>query len=82
LWQLVAIDVRMADGGDEAVVPFFLQGEIRNISQMIATGRQTTNSTMGACASNGVVVAKGQDLLRLYDEAASLVEGLSKKLGR
>jgi hypothetical protein len=51
---------------------------------LLAQDRKAISTTMGlrSCAANRVVVAKGQEILRLCDEAGALVGAISKKLGR
>ena len=50
---------------------------------LLAQDRKAISTTMGlrSCAANGVVVAKGREILRLCDEATSLVGAISKKIG-
>ena len=49
---------------------------------LLAQDRKAISTTMGlrSCAGNGVVVAKGQEVLRLCDEAGALVGAIVKKL--
>jgi hypothetical protein len=44
--------------------------------------RKAINTTMQYCAGNAVVAAKGQQVLRLCDEAGALVGAIGRKLGR
>ena len=48
-----------------------------------AQDRKAISTIMGlqSCAGNGVVVGKGREILRLCDEATSLVGAISKKIG-
>ena len=50
---------------------------------LLAQDRKAISTTMGlrSCAANGVVVTKGREILRLCDEATSLVGAISKKIG-
>ena len=50
---------------------------------LLAQDRRAISTIMGlhSCAGNGVVVAKGREILRLCDEATSLVGAISKKIG-
>jgi hypothetical protein len=82
LYALVAIDVAMVDQRDEMMVQYYLQDEIRAFRGIIDDQEQLINQSLGVCASSEAVAAKGQDLLRLLDDASSLVEGISRKLGR
>jgi hypothetical protein len=49
---------------------------------LLVQDRKAISTTMGlqSCAGNGVVAAKGQQILRLCDEAGALVVAISKKL--
>jgi hypothetical protein len=51
---------------------------------LLPQDRKAVSTTMGlrSCAANGVVPAKGQEILRLCDEADALVAAISKKIGR
>jgi hypothetical protein len=80
--DLVAIDVEMIDQRDEAVVLGYLQIEIKVFPNGIAINRREINAIMGQCTSNGLLAAEAQELLRLHNDAASFVEGVSRKLGR
>jgi hypothetical protein len=50
---------------------------------LLAQDRKAISTTMGlpSCAGNGVVAGKGQAILRLCDEAGTLVGAISKKIG-
>ena len=51
---------------------------------LLALDRKAIGTTMGlrTCAVNGSVVAKGQEILRLCDEAGALVGAIGKKIGK
>jgi hypothetical protein len=43
--------------------------------------RHTMNLTVVRCSQDGATVAKSQEILRIYGDAALLVQSLIKKLG-
>jgi hypothetical protein len=49
---------------------------------LLPQDRKAISTAMRSCAGNGVVAAKGQQILRLCDDASALVGAISKKLGR
>jgi hypothetical protein len=81
LYVLVAIDVAVIDRRDETAVLGYLQKEIRASPSVFGALRQETNAGLGTCASNGVVAARGQEFLRLLDDASSLIQWISKRQG-
>ena len=72
----------MVNPDDEAVLVSELRENIKNFQQALANNRNSVNGFIGICGPSGVVAVKGQELLRLYDEAAALVEIISNKIGR
>ncbi len=69
--------------GDTQAKPVLLLRANQFLS-LLALDRKAISTTMGlrACAPFKVVAAKGQDILRLCDEAGVLVGGISKKISQ
>jgi hypothetical protein len=83
LYALVATDVAMVDQRDEMIVQYYLKEEIRAFRGISDEQENLINQSLsGGCASSEALAASGQDLLRLLDDASSLVEGIDRKLGR
>ncbi len=69
---------------DDTQVKATLLSRADKFLSLLAQDRSAISTTMGlrSCAANGVVPAKGQEILRLCSEAGALVGAISKKLGR
>ncbi len=80
--EVVALLATQMDNSlDEAQVIEELRGQIRTFFVNLAIQRKDINGTIGLCAASGPVAVKSQDILHLYDEAASLVGAISTKIG-
>jgi len=68
---------------DDTQVNTALRLRANKFLSLLAQDRKVISTIMGlqSCAGNGVVVAKGREILRLCDEATSLVGAISKKIG-
>ena len=82
VYDLVALDVEMVDPSDERAVIKYLRLEIDSFLRDVASDREHINGIVGECSSSEAVAAKAQKILRLFDEATSLVGAISKKIGR
>jgi hypothetical protein len=82
-YMLVSIAAAMRDSHDEEQVLIWLQsGDLPYAPTILANQRRRINLAMAICSGNGMAAVKGQELLRLHDEAGSWLAWISKKIGR
>jgi hypothetical protein len=79
--SFVRLEVEMVDPTDERTVIKYLRLDVNNFLVGVGDRRKHVNGIVGQCASSGLVAAKAQEILRLFQEGAALVEVISKKIG-
>jgi hypothetical protein len=77
---VVGIATQMVHDADELLVLKVLHLEARYFQDQMKISRQMLNSTLGRCSHDGATVAKTQEILRVYSDAASLVESTARKI--
>jgi hypothetical protein len=77
---LVGIAARMGDGKDESFVIALLLVNASGFLKQLEFHRRTINLTAARCSQDGATVAKSQEILRIYTDAASLVQSIIKKI--
>jgi hypothetical protein len=70
----------MVDIADEKGVIRVLSIEAPPFPKALEAIRQGTNNIMGECAQDGPTTAEGQELLRIFDTAASQLRSIIKKI--
>jgi hypothetical protein len=80
LYSMAAIASLMKDKSDEQTVLHFLNEDAAGFLDHVDIDRKGINLTAGYCSSNNVVVVKAQEILRFYDEAASVVRSMMSGL--
>jgi len=76
LRSMALLALSMKDKSDEQTVLEFLNEYATVFLEHIDISRQRINSTAGYCSSSNIAVAKAQEILRFYDEAASVVRSM------
>ena len=71
----------MTDSRDETFALAMLTIDARGFLANQENYRTMLNSTLSKCSQDGATVAKGQEILRIYSDAASLVQSIVKKIG-
>ena len=76
-------ELEHGSSADDTQVKTGLRLRADKFLSLLAQDRKAISTIMGlqSCAGNGVVVGKGREILRLCDEATSLVGAISKKIG-
>jgi hypothetical protein len=77
---LVGVSSKMVDPNDERIVFLFLDSQAKDLLKTLQFKRRLANLAMDTCSQDGTVMAKFQATLRIYDDAASLVESTIKKI--
>ena len=72
--RLVALVAKMVDGRDEQFVILVLGQAATIFPKQLEENRHLINQTMRRCVSDVMVATKGQEILLIYGDAASLVE--------
>jgi hypothetical protein len=80
LTSMVSLASSMVNKLDEQMVLATLNMDATSFLKHIELGRKGINSTAGYCSSNNVAVAKAQEILKLYDEATSVVRSMMSRL--
>ena len=80
---LVGLAARMADSKDELLVLGLLRIDATGFVKQVEFYRHRLNLTVSksTCSRDGATIAKSQEMLRLYSDAASLVQSIIKKIG-
>jgi hypothetical protein len=78
---LVGLAGKMADGRDELFVIRVLRSDASYLLAQLEFYRRRTNLTVVKCSQEGATVAKSQEILRTYTDAASLMQSIIKKIG-
>ena len=76
LEQMVSIASSMVDKSDEQTVLGAFKIEAEHLLKRIELNRKGINLTAGYCSRGNVVAVKAQEILRLYDEASSLLRSM------
>jgi len=74
--QMVSIASFMVDKSDEQTVLAAFKIEADRFLKQVELNRKEINLTAGYCSWNNVVAVKAQEILRLYDEASSLLRSM------
>jgi hypothetical protein len=77
---IIGIESQMSNVPDDKVAIKVLTMEIKSLEHTLDMQRKFVNSNMGFCSTNGVVAAKGQEILRAFDEVAAWHRSISKKV--
>jgi hypothetical protein len=77
---LVGVSSKMVDPNDERIVFLFLDNQAKGFLKTLQFKRRLATLTEDKCSQDGTVTAKVQAALRIYDNAASLVESIIKKI--
>jgi hypothetical protein len=78
--NLIGIEGQMTNAPDGQVVMKYLPLAVRDLEHTLNLDRKSVNSTMGICSRFGVVAAKGQQILRVFDEIAAWHQSVSMKV--
>jgi hypothetical protein len=76
LEQMVSIASLMVDKSDEQTVLGAFKIEADHFLKQIELNRKGINLTAGYCSRGNVVAVKAQEILRLYDEASSILRSM------
>jgi hypothetical protein len=76
LEQMLSIASLMVDKSDEQTVLGAFKIEANHSLKQIELNRKGINLTAGYCSRGNVVALKAQEILRLYDEASSLLRSM------
>jgi hypothetical protein len=79
---LAGLEPAMVSPADDTKVTIELRARVEDFLRSLALERKLINQHITYCPSIGVITAKGQEILRLYDEVGALVGAIGKKLGR
>jgi hypothetical protein len=79
---LAGLEPAMVSPADDTKVTIELRARVEDFLGSLALERKLINQHITYCPSIGVITAKGQEILRLYDEVGALVGAIGKKLGR
>ena len=74
--QMVSIASFMVDKFDEQTVLAAFKIEADRFLKQVELNRKRINLTAGYCSWNNVVAVKAKEILRLYDEASSLLRSM------
>jgi hypothetical protein len=80
LRSMALLALSMKDKSDEKTVLDFLHEYATGFLEHIDISRQSINSTAGYCSSVNVAVAKAQEVLKLQEEATSVVRSMMSRL--
>ncbi len=81
VWREAGLAGKMTDSRDETFALAMLTIDARGFLANQENYRTMLNSTLSKCSQDGATVAKGQEILRIYSDAASLVQSIVKKIG-
>jgi hypothetical protein len=77
---LVGLSSKMVDPNDERIVFLFLDNQAKGFLKTLQFKRRLANLVEDKCSQDGTITAKVQAALRIYDQAAALVEATIKKI--
>jgi hypothetical protein len=80
LTLLVLLASEMVDITDEKEAIRLLSNDAPAFLKSLEANRRGTNFVIGECAQDNIMAVKGQELLRMFDKAASLVGSIVKKI--
>jgi hypothetical protein len=81
--NLVELAAKMVHGTDMTFVSAVLSVEVPAFLEQLKSHQQMLDLTLtsAGCSQDGATVAKGQEISRLYGDAAALVQSMIEKIG-